>query len=178
MPSDEPAKLTTVVAPQETTEAAPGPEMTQLNCTPSSASETLKLGLRLLDGESGALTLGPGGGTVSRVHVTVVEDGLPAASVAVTVSEYVPSPACEVSNTPPAGQPPEKIVPPPGPTSVQVRTTPDSLSLMPRAGLVCLVGEVGGTTVGAGGGVVSSVNVTDVCALMFPAASIAVTVNV
>ena len=52
--------------------------------TPLSVSETVKPGAVTLLGELGAVTTGAGGGTVSRIHVTVVVEVFPAASVAVT----------------------------------------------------------------------------------------------
>ncbi len=50
-----------------------------------SLSAIVKVGAMSFDGDVGGLTVGTGGGVVSRVHPAVVEDSLPARSDAVTI---------------------------------------------------------------------------------------------
>jgi hypothetical protein len=82
-----------------------------------------------------------------------------------------------VSNTPLAGHAPENTVPPPGPVTTHVNATPGSASLIVTVTDVEFVNTGGADTDGAGGAVVSRVQVTVVDDEL-PAASVAVTTNV
>src|SRR3954451_22899284 len=109
--------------------------------------------------------------------VTDAADTLPAESVAVTRSVYVPSGIPARENTPSAGHNagPNRTVRPR--SSVQVRVAPRG-PLMTQVGLCELSGDDGGATVGGTGACRSRMNFDAVGADALPAASVSTTVSV
>jgi hypothetical protein len=162
-----PLRSTVVVDPQVTADAGTdvAPVTEQLKVTPASVSVTENCGWVTSPGEevgTARVTVGTAGAIVSSTYVEVPAVlMLPATSVAVTDNVYEPSRPAPLRSTVVVGpQLTADAGTEVGPVTEQVRVTPDSASVTEKEGLAAELGDDAGdvsTTLGAGGGVVSSV---------------------